>query len=599
MVSPPTRGTISEMTNATPAEAAFLMSLSDRARGVFAFERAAGTPMAEDALRRLLRATRCPEWEVIFTLREQLGGLHVTTEAQGAEIRLFPTEAGWSPLGRPSGASGRALLVPIGFCTLHGRKIALVTDEHGVLHRDTGEPLATSILLLLEKLSLLVDVEPLPLTRLLAVLRPRAGAEVARNLGAAPVTEATDRYHAFWERDGALIADGNPFWERAEGDTFVWAKTTLDIARALAAVGRAAPEQAGADVMAADRLEESRPPREAPAAPTWGELRARGALPSLSQRPGRAGYVWGHREGDVTTVEQLRVWDGRVILVEQYQDAVCLAFDHANPLEALREVLSPRAARVFEELAPRRDWERTCSREELTRRLEEKGLPVFEAALDFESCFGGLHVAHHVFGVFASLDDFAGPGLVMVGREGHHNRFAMDEAGLIYFIDREVHEAPIAVSASWKTWFERFQWARSCPPGSASFRVAGPAGGPIAEALLAPPAPEASDRFATLWFREGVAVHEMLNDPFEDGAAVTSVVAASLDDAVAALEVCRRRFPTAPLLWTSELPRRAGRDTGEPALRVPLDDRTGRGPRELWVHGKPGAFWVEAVDVGR
>ncbi|UQA55435.1 hypothetical protein [Polyangium aurulentum] len=427
-------------------------------------------------------------------------------------------------------------------------------------------------------------VEPLPPGMLRATIRPHRGAEIAAALGAVPVSGAPGRFHTSFEGGDVRIADGHPF--RGADRTFVWAPDARVIARALAA---AQCDGAAANVEVADRLDEPRPPREAPPLPSAVELRTRGALPLLSNAPGQAGYVWARDDG---VIEQIRVFDGRVIGAEEIQGATSIAFDYASPIEVLREVLSPRAVAVLSALDPRRDWDATCPRDALAARLAEAGLPASEAILGFEARCGGLHLGGASFGAAAHMHDRRAPGLVTVGRDGYHTRLAMDAGGAIHFVDTEVYEHPIPIAVAWTTFFERFHWERSVPE-SRSFLVPGLLGEAIARALGAPLVPEATDAYAALWFREGAIVHQIGADPGDDAGPTTGVAVVSLDDLVAALQAAQQEQPNFVLRWTAAEPGPSGRAAEErPILRVPLWEVAAPPRRELRVHGRPGGYWL-------
>ena len=142
--------------------------------------------------------------------------------------------------------------------------------------------------------------------------------------------------------------------------------------------------------------------------------------------------------------------------------------DNAEPswIRALTGTLSPHALGVLERSGARRDPAQTCSTDELTALLRERGLPIFEAALEFERQFGGATWEGDTFGLCAALrsgvdlrtlaglagsdlEEYLGEPVVPVSFRRHYPRayYWMNAAGVIYMVN-EVEHYPAADSAA-------------------------------------------------------------------------------------------------------------------------------------------------------
>jgi len=117
----------------------------------------------------------------------------------------------------------------------------------------------------------------------------------------------------------------------------------------------------------------------------------------------------------------------------------------------------------------------TCSEEELRRRLQDLGLPVYDAALRFEHCFGGMVWKWNIWGTYAALlertpeklwcattynaqEQYHGEPLLPVGviEQGDRNKGMVQHwisrEGWI-LLDSEIGIVPVAESAT--CFFER------------------------------------------------------------------------------------------------------------------------------------------------
>lgn len=231
--------------------------------------------------------------------------------------------------------------------------------------------------------------------------------------------------------------------------------------------------------------------------------------------------------------------------------------------ELLGDLLSPRASRILDELDLRRDPSLTCSRAELRRLLEERGLPVYESALELEERAGGLLLARMTqLGTFAVLlrypDLRASDLIVFEGRPllpvdaSEIPSLWIDEAGVLYVGDRgegsgdpaEGFCAPIY--ASYVKMFERFALQRephwSSEPRllrgqSHHLEIWGKAGDAVAEALGIPLFPPASDQFVRVWFDEPSLVQEIDIPEYR----VATVAYLTSPEAAATAETAARR----------------------------------------------------------
>lgn len=235
----------------------------------------------------------------------------------------------------------------------------------------------------------------------------------------------------------------------------------------------------------------------------------------------------------------------------------------ARASELLGDVLSPHARRILDELDLRRDASLTCPPGALRRSLEERGLPVYESALELEERAGGLLLARMTrLATFAALlrypDLRASDLLVFEGRPllpidaSEIPSLWIDEAGVIYAGDRgegsgdpaEGFCAPIY--ASYVKMFERFalqrepHWSpepRLLRGQSHHLEIWGKAGEAVAEALEIPFFPAASDPFVRVWFDEPSLVQEINIPEYR----VATIAYLTSPEAAATAEAAARR----------------------------------------------------------
>lgn len=154
-------------------------------------------------------------------------------------------------------------------------------------------------------------------------------------------------------------------------------------------------------------------------------------------------------------------------------------------VDTLRDVLSPRAICSLEHLGVRRDSRLTCSEEELRAALLRRGLPIYEAVIDFERRCGGTYWPVETYGtldrlgVWAALLDLEAPGrssppelsiecqgerLLPISAGWGGSDLWMSERGTIFLCD-EYDWGPTA--ASYLTFLEReaLKWGYPEHPG--------------------------------------------------------------------------------------------------------------------------------------
>ncbi|WP_437620334.1 hypothetical protein [Sorangium sp. So ce1151] len=588
----------------------FLESLSARSLSTLDLgPRDAPASMSADELRRYLAGARLPAWDVLFELHAQLAGVGSRRTPGRADLCVFPRSDESAMRAPPLRTrAGTIFAVPVGSAILGGRTYPLLADERGALYHASGKLAATSARSLIEALGLLADREPVGAHRIRAALRPLLGARLAQSLGAEPVVEASDASHAFWVYPGGVIADGHPFRDGLEGDSFLWTGSLADVVRCIEAAREAAADDAGVDVAGLERLEDARPPEEAPQPLSPEERRARGAIRTLSEEPGQAGYVYATRSGHGVEIGVSREHAGRVLKVEQlYQDG-CMVLDYANPIEALRRYLSDRTLAYYATIELRWNAGDTCSPGELAALFLSAGIELSAPIAAFERSCGGLTMAGLSWGIFSlvkrglALREAEGPMRARLVRVGHamevDSNYYLDQEGTLYVDAREIGLPPSPVAASWSKHLERvFTAGRISPSRPFSLETFERAGEALADAFDVPVLEFGTDRYASVWLREDIEIYEQVSDPFYSaGRPRTVVVAAQLTDVVQALRVVLDAAPGATFSLQTPKPVEGRPLPSErPVLCAPLHDGPRRpSRRELRVYGRSGAprLWI-------
>lgn len=593
-----------------PKQHDFLESLSARALATLDLgPRDEPASMSLDELRRHLAGARLPAWDVLFELHAQLAGIGSRRAPGQADLWLFPG-ADHPAMRAPSlrAPSGAILAVPVGLASLGGRTFPLLGDERGALMHASGAPVAASARGLIEVLALLADREPIEAHRIRAAFRPRLGARLAEALAALPAVEASDASHTYWVYPGGVIADGHPLRDDLAGETFVWTSSLADVARCIETARGAASGEAGVDVAGLEMLEDARPPEEAPRPLSPEERRARGAIRTLSEEPGQAGYVYVKRSGGDVEIEVLREHAGRVLKAEQLYHDGRMVLDYANPLEALRPYLSDRTLAYYATIDLRWSAGDTCSPGELAALFHAAGMELSEPIAAFERTCGGLTFAGLSWGIYSSvkrgfalraIEGSMATRLVHVGHAtDSDSNYYLDQEGTLYVDAREIGLPPSPVAASWSRYFERvFTAGRVSPSRPFSLETFERVGGALADAFHVPVLGPGTDRYASVWLREEIEVYEQVSDLFyAAGRPRTVVVTAQLTDLVQALRGVLDAAPGATFSLRTPRPiEDRPMPSGPPALCAPLhDDARRRSRRELRVYGRPGApsLWI-------
>jgi hypothetical protein len=132
--------------------------------------------------------------------------------------------------------------------------------------------------------------------------------------------------------------------------------------------------------------------------------------------------------------------------------------------ESLSDVLSPHAIRALTRLDVRRDPNQTCTEEELRAALHQRGLPVYQAVVDFERRCGGtfwpVPGTLDRLGTWAALRELEIPGriyppklsiecqgeqLLPISADRGGCNFWMSDRGTVFLSD-DIEEDPIADS---------------------------------------------------------------------------------------------------------------------------------------------------------
>ncbi|WP_437923276.1 hypothetical protein WMF37_30115 [Sorangium sp. So ce291] len=442
-------------------------SLTPAAHGAMAFlpgDRAPLLTCSREELAEVLREQDVPEYEILFTIEEQLGGVAATW------LHLGPYHMLHEPWLRACSLRQREDAAPL---VLIGRDAEglLYVDAAGTVfaapYRLPGETrVGASLITLLERWALLREFTSE--SALQIELAPRCGAPLAAALGISLIAEASDVVAAFWKGADVVITDGRPLDRAPDGDAdattvlVLSAERAADVLRAAGGAARRArvtgamwlearddiqpaPDQ-DADALAprvkwlmdeatpAVRVERS-DPEVALADP---EAQA-GALAYDPMWPGESGFVFATATG----VEQ-RIQRGGMLLQR----------DRFEGNEVVREVVSPdplglapaltgATARAISRSGGYRDLRVTCPPERLATLLAERGARSTPHLIELERHLGGLIVrgsgeALLWLGVGAYLAWYPlwlpsadAPDLVPIGEHGSRT-LLIDSAGAVF-----------------------------------------------------------------------------------------------------------------------------------------------------------------------
>ncbi|XXX76341.1 hypothetical protein WMF30_52700 [Sorangium sp. So ce134] len=276
-----------------------------------------------------------------------------------------------------------------------------------------------------------------------------------------------------------------------------------------------------------------------------------------------------------------------------------------DPFEALSDVLSEHAQTVLRQRGMKRNPRKTCTAERLTELLAERGLPVWDTALELERRLGGVTTAPGMtmMGVFAALQGFESDCRLSIDRllryedqillpvsEPGNSESWMDRTGVLYMVFPD-DDFCTPTDASYLTWLERSAFVAEDlripqvrPFGVMAWTLAGET---AARALGVPLFSPASDQFGTIWYQHGICVDENRVPNYRCD---TVVRADTIDAAVRALEAIAGHAPEAPLAWLG--PRGEPPRAGEPVRRFARRDSSGSQLGEILVVGEPGRYRV-------
>lgn len=286
----------------------------------------------------------------------------------------------------------------------------------------------------------------------------------------------------------------------------------------------------------------------------------------------------------------------------------------ASGADALRGILSDRATREFERRGLSRDLSRTCDAATLRAMLEERGLPVYQAILDFEECCGGIAdgPGSH-FGLFSVIQEWERPhrGVAsarldkddLVSFDGHPllpindpNRAANDwmgEDGTIYYASADTGESSPDAS-SFVSFFERralwSEW-EGTPREKRTLVVPASVGVEIATALDLPAYAPATDAVGAWWVGDTEWVIERF-EPCNHPRRSTLVHAESMDAVVRAVQAVMSKDSQALIEWYG--PNGPPPAPDEPIVaRAPwYDYRASEAVGEILFIGSPGHYRV-------
>lgn len=238
-------------------------------------------------------------------------------------------------------------------------------------------------------------------------------------------------------------------------------------------------------------------------------------------------------------------------------------------LESVGWELTPHAAESFRQL--RRDPAKTCNKEVLRALLTERGIPAFDAALDFEARCGGVDLGWRgsTFGTHAAMTtwerraggdrltescllEHRGELLLPIAfdEDDSASGFWMDAKGVLYY-DEDLEET-CAFASSASVFLERVAFlmrrGRWHDPRftdcKSTLVIHQEVGRVVAEVLGIPLFSAATDAFGSTWYEPARALI------LEDAAyRHSTTITAALDTVVAAARVVAERAPSALAGW--------------------------------------------------
>ncbi|HSN97815.1 MAG TPA: hypothetical protein VLS89_05935 [Candidatus Nanopelagicales bacterium] len=466
-------------------------SLAPAAHGPMAFlprERSPLLTCSREELAEVLREHAVPEYEVLFTVEEQLGGVaapwihlgpyHMLHDPWLRTHRLYPRE-------------GADSLVLVG----RDADTLLYVDPAGVVfaspyHLPGAARVGTSLITLLERWALL---RPFTSESALQIeLTPRCGAALAAALRASRIDEASDTVTTSWTGEDLLLVDGRPLDRAPDGDAdattalVLSASRAADVLRAASSAARRARVTAAMWLEARDDIHTPPPWESADTLAPQVKWLTDAATPAVRVERRDPEVVPADSEPQPDALAYEPMWPDEAGLVlatptgvEQrvHRGSVLLQRDRLEGNEVVREVFSPdpiglapvlsdAVAGALSHAGAYRDLRAACSPDRLEALLAARGARTTPRLLEFERDLGGLVVRGPGqpllwLGIFAYLTWYplwkpvpGAPDLVPIGEHGSRT-LLLDPGGAVF-----ARETP-ANPGVWRPTCEPFLMAPS------------------------------------------------------------------------------------------------------------------------------------------
>ena len=500
----------------------------------------------------------------------------------------------------------------------HGGRLYFVTTDGVICRSDAHMAPAVagwaSIDKLLEKLVVLLEVEPLRPGSLRLTFTPRIGAQLAAALNALPIAAATDCYHAFWESDQAVVGDGDPYASDAEASTRVWPSGLETAARAMRAAHAIGSLVQLYVERGCEKEDEPEPTRhQSTEAPALASIWPRGeaiVYPSKTLDRGQEVWAWlASRDGD-STIHQVWVDQGRVYRHERFTAHGYHVDEYTIDFSSLRPHLSARANARLEHVKTGRDPSETCTRAELEDLLRRLDLPVHEQVLDFQEAIGGVGSDDFRFGTFSAVRGFAKgdvhltewlPLLPIVSAKfGLMTPFDMDAQGRVHIVDPDIMESKL-LADSWQVLLERWYGLPS-QVGADGYEpirleISGLFGATLATCFGAELYEAASDSVQRIWEASGVIIIEDATDWPSYALSPKTQVRGGFDTLASAMKAVHAVDPLAAMRLVGAFDLPAPAPHAAPIFEVPLwKARSARPEDRIRVFGEPGNYgFLETV----